>query len=447
MTFEEMHLPEYLLRGLREQGFTAPTPIQAACVPAITDGQDVVGLSQTGSGKTYAFGLPLIARVDEDPYVQVLVVCPTRELTVQVTEQLRLLTAFRESARIVPVFGGSSIDRQILALRKNARIVVGTPGRLCDHLRRKTLKLKHVKAVVLDEADEMLDMGFRPDIEQILQQTNPQRQTVMFSATMPDGIRRIAETYMREPQIIGQASDNRAQTFIRQYSLAVDRKQKTAALLRLLAERNPARALVFCNTKGMVDELQAALAAQSLRAEGLHGDMRQRERREALQAFKEGESAYLVATDVAARGLDISDVDAVINYDVPADPAFYVHRIGRTARAGKTGDAYSLVCGRKQSELLQAIVRQTGNEIEPYACEWAAEVAPADKKEKRRGGNGAPDRRRQSGTDAYEKKRAAKPYNQRRGPEKSYAKKGGKARPQTAGARRTSAPKQKPRRG
>ncbi len=351
--FNKLNLSDEILKGLEIKGFEIPTDIQEKCIPLVVQGEDVVGRSQTGSGKTFAFGLPAIDKIDiETKNIQVLVVCPTRELAMQVTDEIRKITDFKPGCKIVPVYGGANIERQIKAL-KNAKIVVGTPGRLMDHIRRKTLKLHNIKMVVLDEADEMLNMGFRDDIENILKFTPKQRQTVMFSATMPTAIKAITREYMINPQYIEIGKLNSTLTEIEQSYIKVPRNGKKTALLELFQTLNPQRTIIFCNTKRMVDDIKKLLNTKNINALALHGDMRQSERKKVMEAIKTHKVSTLVATDVAARGIDINDVEYIINFDIPNDVEYYIHRIGRTARAGKSGKAISLINTKEQLSMLE----------------------------------------------------------------------------------------------
>ncbi len=346
--FNELNLSEWILQALEQKSFTVPTEIQQQCIPLIAEGKDVFGRSKTGSGKTFAFGLPAIDKVDAQlKGIQILAICPTRELALQVTDELRKITQFKEGCGIAPIYGGADIERQIRAL-KNAKIVVGTPGRLMDHMRRNTLKLHNLKMVVLDEADEMLNMGFREDIESILKATPGQRQTVMFSATMPPAIRAITKEYMKEPQYVELGDLNSTIDEIDQSYVRVSRNGKKTALVELFKKLMPERSIVFCNTKRMVDDIKNLLNGKGINCLALHGDMRQSERRRVMESIKSHKVATLVATDVAARGIDIEDVTYIFNYDLPNDVEYYIHRIGRTARAGKSGKAITLINTKEQ---------------------------------------------------------------------------------------------------
>lgn len=358
MLFSEMELPEEILLAVEKLGYREAAEIQEKSIPPLLAGKDVLGRSRTGTGKTAAFGIPAVMSVAGGAVPEVLVLCPTRELAVQVRGELDKFAAYLPQVRTCAVYGGADIDKQVSELRRGANIVVGTPGRVMDHIRRHTLKTENIRTAVLDEADEMLDMGFREDIEEILGCLPEPRQTVMFSATMPEEILAIAEKFQRDPVMIGAEEKSRAVETVEQYWYDVPPGRKTDALRLLLAAYEPKRSMVFCNTKKMVDELTGQLVSKGLRAAGLHGDMKQSARLRTLDAFRSGRINILIATDVAARGIDVENVDAVFNYDIPKDSEYYIHRIGRTGRAGKTGTAYTIVSGRRQvSELMETARR------------------------------------------------------------------------------------------
>jgi ATP-dependent RNA helicase DeaD len=345
--FKDFNLSKEVLKAVNELGFEEPTPIQSEAIPFIIEGKDVVGLAKTGTGKTAAFGLPLVDKIDPKiKQPQLLVLAPTRELAVQIAEQLKFYSTHKKGIYLLPIYGGQSIDRQIMALNKGINIVVGTPGRIIDHIERGTLKLNNVKYVVLDEADEMLNMGFIEDIEKILSYTSPEKQTVMFSATMSQEIMKLAQKYLKNPEIIKVIHDELTVENIEQYYFEVKASDRIDAMCRIFDIENFKLALVFCNTKKMVDDVVVQLQARGYSADALHGDMSQAQRDKVMNKFKKGIVEILVATDVAARGLDINDVDAVFNFDIPQDEEYYVHRIGRTGRAGRSGKAYSFVTGR-----------------------------------------------------------------------------------------------------
>jgi len=346
--FEELDLNPGILRAIEEMGFEEMTPIQAKAIPMILEGADVVGQAQTGTGKTAAFGIPLLMKINpKDKSLQAIVLCPTRELAIQVAEELRKLAKFMHGIKVLPVYGGQEITKQIRSLKSGVQVIIGTPGRVMDHMRRRTVKFDDVSMVVLDEADEMLNMGFRDDIETILAEVPEQRQTVLFSATMPQPILDIAKTYQKNAQMVRVVKKELTVPKIEQYYYEVTPKNKEEVLSRLLDMYNPKLALVFCNTKKQVDELTAALQGRGYFAEGLHGDMKQQQRDRVMNNFRNGRTEILVATDVAARGIDVDNVEAVFNYDVPQDDEYYVHRIGRTGRAGREGCAFTLVTGKE----------------------------------------------------------------------------------------------------
>ncbi|AWC31271.1 DEAD/DEAH box helicase [Bacillus cytotoxicus] len=350
-TFRELGLSDSLLQSVEKMGFEEATPIQAETIPHALQGKDIIGQAQTGTGKTAAFGLPLLEKVDTNKeMVQGIVIAPTRELAIQVGEELYKIGQHKR-VRILPIYGGQDINRQIRALKKRPHIIVGTPGRILDHINRKTLRLQNVETVVLDEADEMLNMGFIEDIEAILTDVPETHQTLLFSATMPEPIRRIAERFMTEPQHIKVKAKEVTMPNIQQFYLEVQEKKKFDVLTRLLDIQSPELAIVFGRTKRRVDELSEALNLRGYAAEGIHGDLTQAKRMSVLRKFKEGSIEVLVATDVAARGLDISGVTHVYNFDIPQDPESYVHRIGRTGRAGKTGLAMLFVTPREMGQL------------------------------------------------------------------------------------------------
>ena len=355
--FEMLPLTPALARAVVEMGFAEPTPIQAQSIPLILEGHDVVGRSQTGTGKTAAFGIPAIQMVDpqlDRRLAQVLLLCPTRELAVQACEELKKLARYTHGVHICAVYGGAPIERQIVQL-KDANIVVGTPGRVMDHLRRRTLRLSELKMVILDEADEMLSMGFREDIETILNQVPQQHQTILFSATMPKEIMNLIDNYQHEPELVEINKSQVALNSIEQFYYDIPVGRKNDALSLLLHYYEPSRAMIFCNTKKMVEELSDWLIDHGFRAEGLHGDLKQSQRTIVMDAFKAGRTAILVATDVAARGIDVDDINCVFNYDIPQNAEYYVHRIGRTGRAGKSGAAHTLCCGRFQLRQMEQI--------------------------------------------------------------------------------------------
>lgn len=349
--FSELNISESTQDALLRMGFEEATPIQEGTITFGMEGRDVIGQAQTGTGKTAAFGIPIIEKIDvNNPAVQALVIAPTRELAIQVSEEIYKI-GYGRRARVLTVYGGQEIGRQIRALRNNPQIVVGTPGRILDHINRKTLKLSNVNTLVLDEADEMLNMGFIEDINTILASVPDTRQTLLFSATMPPAIRKIAETFMKEPEIVKIKSKEMTVENIDQYFVKAQEREKFDVLSRLLNVHQPELAIVFGRTKRRVDELAHALSIRGYLAEGIHGDLTQAKRMSVLRQFKDNKIDVLVATDVAARGLDISGVTHVYNFDIPQDPESYVHRIGRTGRAGKSGMAVTFVTPREMGYL------------------------------------------------------------------------------------------------
>jgi len=349
--FSELNISESTQRALSKMGFEEATPIQEGTVRFGMEGRDVIGQAQTGTGKTAAFGIPIIEKVDtKNPAVQALVIAPTRELAIQVSEEIARIGADKR-VRILSVYGGQEIGRQIRALRNNPQIIVGTPGRILDHIKRKTLKLDGVQTLILDEADEMLNMGFIEDINTILASVPSERQTLLFSATMPGPIRKIAETFMKNPEMVKIKSKEMTVENIEQFFVKAQEREKFDVLSRLLNVQQPELAIIFGRTKRRVDELSQALSIRGYIAEGIHGDLTQAKRMSVLKQFKEGKVDILVATDVAARGLDISGVTHVYNFDIPQDPESYVHRIGRTGRAGKSGVAITFVTPREMGYL------------------------------------------------------------------------------------------------
>lgn len=350
-SFDELHLSQPLIHSISNMGFEEATPIQELAIPLAMEGRDLIGQAQTGTGKTAAFGIPLVERFTADSeQIQGIVITPTRELAVQVAEELNKLGQFK-GIRTLPIYGGQDINRQLKALQKRPQIIVGTPGRLMDHMRRKTIRLHQIKMVVLDEADEMLNMGFIEDIEAILQEIPEERQTLLFSATMPKPIQALAQRFMKNPEMINIRAKELTVPAIEQTYMEVQEKQKFDVLCRLLDIQSPDLAIVFCRTKRRVDELSEALNKRGYSAEGIHGDLTQSRRDIVLRQFKERTIEVLVATDVAARGLDISGVTHVYNFDIPQDPEGYVHRTGRTGRAGKTGLAITFVTPREMDHL------------------------------------------------------------------------------------------------
>ncbi len=372
--FASLGLSPETLKGIETAGYDNPTPIQEQAIPILLQGQDLIGQAQTGTGKTAAFALPLVERLDPRAnQPQALILCPTRELAVQVSEAIYTLGR-GGGYRVLPIYGGQPIDRQLRALRAGAQIIVGTPGRLLDHLRRGTLDLTGVKTVVLDEADEMLAMGFIEDIELILDELPEERQIALFSATMPAPIARLSQKYLHDPQRVTIAAEPHTVPQIRQCYYEVSPAQKVDALSRILDMETPGPTIIFCRTKRECDELGEHLRGRGYVADTLHGDLSQQERDRVMRRFRQGQVDLLVATDVAARGLDIETVTHVINYDIPWDVESYTHRIGRTGRAGREGDAITLVSPRERRQL-KLIERAIGTRITPVRLPTAADIA------------------------------------------------------------------------
>ena len=353
-----------IIRGLKEMGFEETTPIQTQSIPLILNGKDVVGQAQTGTGKTAAFAVPILEKINPyDKRTQALILCPTRELAIQISDEFAKIGKYLDGVRVLPVFGGQSIDRQIVRLKRGVQVVIGTPGRIMDHLRRRTLRINDLRMFVLDEADEMLNMGFREDIETILESASEERQTLLFSATMPREILSIIDKYQEDPVHVKITPRELSTPNIRQTYVTIHEKDKLEVLCRFLDAHEPKRAIVFCNTKRQVDNLTGDLQNRGYLTDKIHGDMTQMARLGVINKFKTGDIELLVATDVAARGLDINDVEAVFNYDIPNHDEYYVHRIGRTGRAGRDGLAVSFVTMR-EFYLLKNIMAYTKQKIE-----------------------------------------------------------------------------------
>src|SRR3954462_245827 len=372
--FAELGLAPEILKAIERMGFEEASPIQSAAIPVLLKGADVVGQSQTGSGKTAAFGIPAIQAVDAGLRApQVLILCPTRELAVQVAEEIAKLAFFKRGVRELPIYGGQSYERQFRGLQAGAQIIIGTPGRVMDHLERKSLKLDEIRMVILDEADRMLDMGFVDDIKTILREVPNERQTVFFSATIPRPIQELIKTFTRNPVNVRMEEQALTVPAIEQVYYEVDRRSKLEVLCRLIDLEDVKLAISFCATKMMVDELTEHLIARGYAADKLHGDMTQAMRERVMGRFRKRKVEFLVATDVAARGLDVEDIEIVFNYDLPHDGEDYVHRIGRTGRAGKGGKAVTFVAGREIYRL-ENIQRFTKSRIRRERIPSAEEV-------------------------------------------------------------------------
>lgn len=366
LSYSRMDLSPGILRALEKKGFALATPVQAGAIPYFMDWKDVIAKAPTGTGKTYSFGIPMIEHVNPDSEeIQGLILAPTRELAQQIQEELRDLCAFLPGIRSVCLYGGQPITKQINQLKKRPQIVVATPGRLMDHMNRHTVRLQHVETVVLDECDRMLDMGFIKDVRKILDSIPKRRNLGLFSATISREVMDISWVYQRDPVeiVVRPVEENRPD--IRQYRIPAEQSGKVAVMLRILEREQAERVIAFCNTKNTTDRLTGLLKMQGMEAEAIHGDLPQPVRERVLKTFREGGLRILVATDVAARGLDIDDVDLVVNYDVPEETEYYIHRIGRTGRAKRHGVAYSLVSSVTDGIRMDEIARNTGSVIEP----------------------------------------------------------------------------------
>lgn len=356
MQFSEMNLIPEIVRAVEEIGYTEATDIQVGAIPILLEGKDLIGRSSTGTGKTAAFGIPVVQMAAQSDHArgQTLILSPTRELAIQTSEEVRKFSKYLQNVKVAIVCGGQSMPVQIRQL-STAQIIIGTPGRIMDHMRRKTLSLNNLKTVILDEADEMLNMGFLEDIQTILKQAPETRQTVLFSATMPPAIMKITKEFQTDPTIIAVDKGQKTVDNISQFYCHVPQVDKTNALKLLLEYHRPKRALIFCNTKKMVNQLCEELNDSGFQTAGLHGDLKQNQRNQVMSDFKHGRTGILIATDVAARGIDVEDVDAVFNYDIPDEDEYYIHRIGRTGRAGKVGTSYTLAASRNQLQRLHSL--------------------------------------------------------------------------------------------
>lgn len=379
--FSSFNCSEAILKAVKDMGFEEATPIQAQSIPFILEGKDVIGQAQTGTGKTASFGIPLLEKIDpRNKQPQALVLCPTRELAIQVSEEIGRLGKYIRGIKSVPIYGGQPIDRQIRVLRSGAQIVIGTPGRVIDHLNRGTLKLHDIQFLVLDEADEMLNMGFVEDIEEILKTVPEARQTVLFSATMPKAILDITNRYQKNPELVKVVHKELTSTNVEQYYLEVHSRDRVEVLSRLLDMYQPKLSLAFCNTKKKVDEVTAQLQTRGFSCDKIHGDMKQQQRDAVMERFRSGAIELLIATDVAARGLDITGVESVFNVDVPQDEEYYVHRIGRTGRAGKDGMSFTFVSG-KEFLLMKDVMRYTAKKIQRHEIPSIADIEEIKAKE------------------------------------------------------------------
>ena len=378
--FDSLGLLPEMQRALEKKGIAESTPIQAGCIPLMREWKDVIAKAPTGTGKTFAFGIPIIEHIDpagED--VQAVIMAPTRELAIQITEELRLLCTFLPGIRIVCLYGGAAIGKQIEQLKKKPQIVVATPGRLGDHMKRRTVKLDKVDTVILDEADRMLDMGFVHDVTRIMDKITSRKNLGMFSATISREVLDISWMYQRDPEEITVPAEEENKPDIRQYRVAVDNADKVAAIARIIRQEALERVIVFCNTKGMVERLKKYLEMEGLDVDCIHGDIPQNKREQVMARFRRGELPVFIATDVAARGIDVDDVDAVFNYDVPQENEYYVHRIGRTGRAKRRGVAYTLISDYPSKMRVDAIAKFTGNTIEPAHFDEAGRLVDGEK--------------------------------------------------------------------
>ena len=376
VSFAEMSLTPKVERAVSLMGFDFATPIQSEAIPVIRTGADVIARSQTGTGKTLAFAIPAIERVDtheEKTTIQVLILCPTRELALQAEQEIRKLARFKERIRPVAIYGGAPIEKQCIDLRR-ANIVVGTPGRVMDHMHRKTIKLNNLKMIILDEADEMLNMGFKEDIETILTDTPESRQTVLFSATMPPAIMKITNKFQKDPTLIEIDKSQITLENIEQRYIDVPHADKKEALAMILQYYQPNRAIIFCGTKKMADELTGFLDERNISAESIHSDIKQTQRTTTMQDFKAGKTTILIATDIAARGIDVNDVEYVINYDIPPNTEYYIHRIGRTGRAGKDGCSITICSSKREVNEIRQIAVAVKSEIKELPLPTASDI-------------------------------------------------------------------------
>ncbi|MGO5053831.1 DEAD/DEAH box helicase [Lachnospiraceae bacterium LCP25S3_G4] len=350
--FEELGLSAEIEKAVSFMGFEEASPIQEKAIPIIMSGKDIIGQAQTGTGKTAAFGIPILEKIDpKDKNLQGIILCPTRELAIQVAEEIRNLAKYKHGIKVLPIYGGQDIVKQIRSLKAGTQLIIGTPGRVMDHMRRKTIKMNEVHTVILDEADEMLNMGFKEDIETILEGVPKERQTILFSATMPKAIMEITKEFQKNAEVVKVVKKELTVPNIEQFYYEVRPKNKEEVLARLLDIYSPKLSVIFCNTKKQVDLLVTSLLGRGYFAAGLHGDMKQVQRDRVMQGFRSGKTDILVATDVAARGIDVDEVEAVFNYDLPQDDEYYVHRIGRTGRAGRVGRSFSFVTGKEVYKL------------------------------------------------------------------------------------------------
>ncbi|MCI8420038.1 MAG: DEAD/DEAH box helicase [Oscillospiraceae bacterium] len=377
--FDTLGLSQEIMRALDKKHYEISTPIQAGCIPPMLDWQDITAKAPTGTGKTFAFGIPIIEHIDQDSdQVQAVILAPTRELAMQITGEMRDLAQFRPGIRMVCLYGGQPIGKQIDALKKRPQIVVATPGRLGDHLKRRTVRIDQVQTVILDEADRMLDMGFIHDVTRLLDQMKKRRNLGLFSATISREVMDIAWVYQRDAVEITVRADEENKPDILQYRLEVNMNDKVDTVAKILEQEHLDRVMIFCNTKGNTERVAKLLQMRGVDAQCIHGDIPQEKREKVMARFRRGELRVFVATDVAARGIDVDDVDAVINYDVPDENEYYVHRIGRTGRAKRRGAAYTLVSDYPGLVRLNNIARHTGNNVRPVRFSETGELVPAE---------------------------------------------------------------------
>ena len=378
--FDTLELLPEIRRALEKRGIEESTPVQAGCIPPMREWKDVIAKAPTGTGKTFAFGIPIIEHIDPArEEVQAVILAPTRELAMQITSEIRDLCAFLPGIRTVCLYGGAPIGKQIEALKKRPQIVVATPGRLSDHMKRRTVRVDSVDTVILDEADRMLDMGFIHDVTRLLDKMPGRKNLGMFSATISREVLDISWVYQRDPEEITVRAMEDNKPDIAQYRVVVDQNEKVAAVARIIRQEELERVIVFCNTKGMTERLKKYLEMEGLDVDCIHGDIPQKKREQVMARFRRGELPVFIATDVAARGIDVDDVDAVFNYDVPQENEYYVHRIGRTGRAKRRGRAYTLVADYPSKMKLDSIAKLTGNTIETVHFDADGKLVPGDR--------------------------------------------------------------------
>ncbi|MEA4814499.1 MAG: DEAD/DEAH box helicase [Oscillospiraceae bacterium] len=379
--FDSMGLSPEIMRAIEKKGLTVSTPVQAGCIQPMMEWKDVIAKAPTGTGKTFAFGIPIVEHIDPgNDKIQAVILAPTRELAIQIAEELHALSEFKDGVRVVCAYGGQPIQKQITVLKKRPQIVVATPGRLADHIKRRTIRVDAVQTVVLDEADRMLDMGFIHDVTRILDQLKSRKNLGMFSATISREVMDIAWVYQRDAVEITVRADEQNKPDILQYRLDVAMNSKPEAMIKILNQENYERVIAFCNTKGMVERLTKMLQMNGIDADCIHGDIPQVKREQVMEKFRSGKLRVFVATDVASRGIDVDDVDAVFNYDVPDENEYYVHRIGRTGRAKRRGTAYSFVSDYGAIVRLDEIAKFTKNSIISVEFNADGKLVPIENK-------------------------------------------------------------------